>query len=137
MDGFVKNTCGAALDRAGDFAAVDAEPRLLGSDTHGDLGIVPGISTVIEGRSGPFGVIAVRGTDRNRDFPEEDRIFFETVAGVLSVAVQQHDLGTRLERQDRLISVIAEQDSSHGETKLNDVLAASAGAGSIPYSTMI
>jgi hypothetical protein len=65
MDGFVKNTCGAALDRAGDFAAVDAEPRLLGSDTHGDLGIVPGISTVIEGRSGPFGVIAVRGTDRS------------------------------------------------------------------------
>jgi DNA-binding winged helix-turn-helix (wHTH) protein len=75
-------------------------------------GIASGISTVIRGRSGPVAVMIAQDGRQYIVFPEEDRTFFQCIAGMLSVAVQMEELETRLGYQDRLLGKIANHDDA-------------------------
>jgi signal transduction histidine kinase len=68
-----------------------------------ELGVVSGMSVVIHGQHGLFGVLGVH-TDRGRDFTDDDVHFLQSVANLLAAAVER--LRTESERE-RLLAIIA------------------------------
>jgi signal transduction histidine kinase len=68
-----------------------------------ELGVVSGMSAVIHGQHGLFGVLGVH-TDQGRDFTDDDVHFLQSVANLLAAAVER--LRTESERE-RLLAITA------------------------------
>lgn len=100
-----------------------------GSPLLHEQNIVSGISTVIRNRSGLFGVIEAQDGQRRRQFSEPDRILFESVALVLSLAVELHVLRDRVEQQGGLLTIHGIPESDLEGTRMN-----LADAGASPHS---
>jgi PAS domain S-box-containing protein len=69
---------------------VNADARFTGSALFHDAHITSSMSVVIEGHTGPYGVIGV-GTPHRRKFTDDDINFLRSVAHLLSAAVERHN----------------------------------------------
>ncbi|MDQ3999536.1 MAG: PAS domain S-box protein, partial [Actinomycetota bacterium] len=98
-EGLVGNaTVGAGLDSQAGYTLLSDEPvmvedlhtegRFSGSALLNEHGVVSGMSVVIHGREGPFGVLGAH-TKSRRTFTEDDVNFLQAVANVLSTAVER------------------------------------------------
>lgn len=92
-----------------DFDSDDGGSSLLREN-----GIVGGISTVLRNRLGLFGVFEAQDREHHRQFSEDDRILFESVALVLSVAIELHVLRARVEQQEGLLAIHGIPETNEG-----------------------
>ena len=99
---------------AGSLISVEdlrSEKRFDGSQPLHEAGIISGISTVIEGREGPYGVVGAHTTSR-RSFGEDEKTFFQAVANILSEAVTRKKAEEAIKqsqgRIERVLEVITE-----------------------------
>ncbi len=89
---------------------LQTEKRFKGSGLLLEHDAVSGISVVIPGRNGPYGVIGAL-TAHRRHFSEQDAAFLSSVANVLSTAVERKQ--AELERSELLAQVEAERAHLH------------------------
>jgi len=79
-----------------------ADERFSGPPLLTEHGVVSGMSVIIQGARGPWGVMGAH-TRAHRRFTQDDVHFFETVAGILSGAIQRHAVEAALrESAERL-----------------------------------
>ena len=67
---------------------LETETRFAGPPVFHRHGVVSGISTIIQGRGGPFGVVSAH-TNRLRHFTTHDVHFLQSVANVLATTIQR------------------------------------------------
>ncbi len=70
------------------------ENRFSGPTLLRDHGVVSGVSVVIQGRKGPWGVLGAHTRSR-RDFSKDDVNFLQAVANVLVEAIEQEEIETQ------------------------------------------
>jgi PAS domain S-box-containing protein len=88
-------------------ADVQADERFRASTLLREHGVVSGITAVIQGRTGPFGVLGVHTTSP-REFTSDDVNFLQAVANVLGAAVtreREEALQAHFERSRRVEAV--------------------------------
>jgi PAS domain S-box-containing protein len=81
------------------------ETRFTGATLLGDHGVISGISVVIAGEQGPWGVLAAH-TTRRRVFTRDDVHFFQSVANVIAGATQRRRVEERLEQSHHQLQSI-------------------------------
>jgi PAS domain S-box-containing protein len=81
------------------------ETRFTGATLGGDHGVISGISVVIAGEKGPWGVLAAH-TTRRRVFTRDDVHFFQSVANVIAGATQRRRVEERLEQSHHQLQSI-------------------------------
>lgn len=79
------------------------ELRFQGTDILLSHGIVSGISVVIPGETGPFGVLSVH-TTKARRFSPDDIYLFEAIAHLLSAAIERRNAEVKLQLMERAIN---------------------------------
>lgn len=94
-------TVGTGLDSQAGFTLASAEPvivedlrterRFSGPPLLHNHGVISGMSVVIPGQKGPFGVLGTHTTKR-RDFTRDDINFLKAVANVLAAAIERRAL---------------------------------------------
>jgi PAS domain S-box-containing protein len=84
---------------------VGAEPRLAVSPVALEHGVVSMMGVVVRGRSGPWGGLAVHST-RPRSFSPDDEGFLQSVANVLSLAVERHEVEVEQRREKETLEAI-------------------------------
>ena len=98
------------------------ETRFVGSALLQEHDVVSGASVVINGGSGPYGVLAVHSSQA-REFSEQEISFLQSVANVLSMAVQHKKADDQLSRhvaeQEALNRISAQLGSA---SQLDDLL---------------
>ncbi len=105
-EGLVGNaTVGTSLDSQAGYTLLSGEPvivedlraecRFNGPPLLHEHGVISGMSTVIQGRDGPFGVLGAHAKER-RTFTEDDVNFLQAVANVLAAAVEREQTEQRL-----------------------------------------
>ena len=114
-DGLVGSTIGAddasmaAYMSGGDepviVADVRAESRLGVSRVALEHGVVTAMGVVVRGGSGPWGVLAVY-SKRPRAFGPDDVGFLQSVATVLSLAVERHEVEVAQRREKETLQAI-------------------------------
>ncbi len=67
---------------------LQSEPRFRGSGLLRDHGVVSGLSVIIEGRDGPYGVLGAH-TAHRRSFSENDINFVRLVASLLASSIER------------------------------------------------
>ncbi|HEX2098499.1 MAG TPA: PAS domain S-box protein [Rubrobacteraceae bacterium] len=92
-----KATVGAGLDSQAGYTLLSTEPvivedlrtegRFSGPPLLHEHGVVSGMSVVIQGRDGPFGVLGAHAKS-SRPFTDDDVNFLQAVANVLAAAVE-------------------------------------------------
>jgi PAS domain S-box-containing protein len=97
---------GAGLDSQTGFTLLSEEPVIaedLGTETRfgppplaHERGAVSGMSVVIHGRDGPFGVLGAF-TTTHRFFSDDDANFLQALANVLATAIERQDAEERVE----------------------------------------
>ena len=97
---------GAGLDSEAGYTLLAAEPVIvedLSTETRFrpplllvEHGVVSGVTVVIAGRGGPFGVLGVHTRDR-RTFSEDDVNFLQAVANVLAMRIEREEADKKLE----------------------------------------
>ncbi|MFW6067180.1 MAG: CheR family methyltransferase [Myxococcota bacterium] len=95
------------------------EKRFRGPPLLLDHGVVSGLSCVIEGNEGPYGVLGAH-TRTHRAFVEEDAHFLQAVANVVASAVDRTLARRRLSMEREVARVVAE--SSPAEETLPKIL---------------
>ena len=83
------------------------ESRFSGPPLLHDHGVISGMSIIIGGEDGPFGVFGVH-TRRNRVFTEDDVHFLETVANILADAIRQQRTQYLLREGEESFRMLAE-----------------------------
>lgn len=121
--GWQKGLVGAAIVDAGlhsqaGFTLSAAEPvivedlrtetRFSGPLLLHDHGVVSGISVVIQGQDGPFGVLGAHATQR-REFTPDDVHFFQAVANLLAAAIQRRQTDIALRESEERVRRLLEQ----------------------------
>lgn len=103
------------------------ESRFTGPRLLLEHGVVSGMSVVIQGRDGPYGVLAVH-TARRRLFTAEEADFVRSVANILGSAVENKRFVEQLERRARYENALAECAqallASTGEDRIQQALQA-------------
>src|SRR5258708_5462285 len=84
---------------------IGAEPRLAVSRAAWEHGVVSVMGVVVRGHAGPWGGLAVHST-RPRSFSPDDRGFLQTVANVLSLAVERHEVEVVQRREKETLEAI-------------------------------
>jgi PAS domain S-box-containing protein len=84
---------------------IGAEPRLAGSPAAREYGVVSLMGVVVRGHSGPWGGLAVHST-RPRSFSPDDVGFLQTVANVLSLAIERHEVEVAQRREKETLEAI-------------------------------
>jgi PAS domain S-box-containing protein len=74
---------------------LSAETRFRPSALLREHGVVSGMSVVIHGRDGPFGVLGAH-TQSRRSFSEDDVIFLQAAANVLAMRVEREEADNKL-----------------------------------------
>jgi len=74
----------------------DAETRFKPPPLVHERGAISGVSVVIQGRDGPFGVLGAF-TTRHRSFSEDDANFLQAVANVLATAIEREGAEEQVE----------------------------------------
>ena len=83
------------------------ETRFTGSQLLVDHDVVSGLSVVIDGHQGPWGILGVHSTQW-RKFTSDDIYFVQSVANILGAALERARLDSLLELQrQRLTNIIA------------------------------
>jgi PAS domain S-box-containing protein len=75
---------------------LSTETRFRPPPLLGEHGVVSGMTVVIAGRGGPFGVLGVHTRSR-RTFTEDDVNFLQAVANVLAIAIEREEADKKLE----------------------------------------
>lgn len=84
-----------------------SETRFTGAALLLDHGVVSGMSVIIEGRGGPWGVVGAH-TAQRRSFTEDDIHFLQAIANVLADAIERRRGEDAIrERDDRLELTLA------------------------------
>jgi PAS domain S-box-containing protein len=65
-----------------------SEERFVGPSLLTEHGVVSGVSVIIEGRSGPWGVLGTH-SKHHRDFSQDDIAFVQAVANILAQAIDR------------------------------------------------
>jgi PAS domain S-box-containing protein len=113
-----KATVGAGTDSQAGYTLASKEPvivedlrtetRFSGPPLLHDHGVVSGMSVLIQGQNGPFGVMGAH-TTRRRTFTEDDVRFLQAIANVLALAIVRNRaeaiLGESEERYRQLIEL--------------------------------
>ncbi|UEX76563.1 PAS domain S-box protein [Sediminicurvatus halobius] len=81
-----------------------SESRFRGPPLLVEHGVVSGLSVVIRGADGPWGVLGAH-TAEPREFSEDDVHFLEGIANVLSVTVRRHQMNAELAENQRLMAI--------------------------------
>ena len=76
-----------------------AETRFSGPSLLVDHGVLSGMSVIIPGRDRPYGVLGAH-TAKRRSFRNEDINFLESVANILSQAVERKDAESAIQRSE-------------------------------------
>ena len=82
------------------------EPRFTTPSLMVEHGVVSGISVIIRGRDGPWGVLSSH-TTRARPFSGHDVSFLQAIANVVAAAVERHGNDETRERADQQASLAA------------------------------
>jgi|GEM_PF-6538438 len=85
-----------------------AETRFRATDGLVEHGVVSGISVIIRGRNRPFGLLAAFSTQR-KVFSEDDVHFMESIAYVLSMAVERKNYEAELRIHNSAINSTSDQ----------------------------
>jgi PAS domain S-box-containing protein len=86
-------------------ADVGVESRFAVSRVAREHGVVSGMGVVVRGRSGPWGGLAVHST-RPRSFSHDEVGFLQSVANVLSLAVERHEVEVVQRRERETLQAI-------------------------------
>jgi PAS domain S-box-containing protein len=86
-------------------ADVRAESRFAVSPMALEHGVVSGMGVVVRGRSGPWGGLAVH-SPRPRSFSPDEIGFLQSVANVLSLAVERHEVEVAQRREKETLQAI-------------------------------
>lgn len=93
---------------------IRTETRFNGPPLLHDHGVVSGMSVVIQGNEGPFGVLGAH-TDRRRKFSDNDVQFLQSIASVLAAAIERRHLESQ-------VAEISEQERRRLGQDLHDDL---------------
>jgi PAS domain S-box-containing protein len=66
-----------------------SEERFTGPSLLSDHGVVSGVSVIVEGRTGPWGVLGAHAK-QHRAFSEDDIAFVQAVSNILAQAIDRH-----------------------------------------------
>jgi PAS domain S-box-containing protein len=86
-----------------------AETRFSSPSLLHEHGIVSGMSVVILGKDGPYGVLGAHATER-RCFSTDDVIFLQSVANLLATAIERHKAEEALAEQKNLLRTIIDTE---------------------------
>ncbi|MDQ3399069.1 MAG: PAS domain S-box protein, partial [Deinococcota bacterium] len=89
-------------------ADLRTETRFSGPPLLHEHGVVSGMSVVIRGQKGPFGVLGAH-TAARRDFSRDDVNFFQAVANVLASAVDHYQKEELLRRRNQEFAALVER----------------------------
>lgn len=85
-----------------------SEDKRFESELLSRLGVVSGASVVIRGQHSPFGALGVH-TKEYRKFSQDDIYFLQTVASVLSMAVERNQAEADLRKKSSAINAAGDQ----------------------------
>ncbi|MEM8883014.1 MAG: GAF domain-containing protein [Planctomycetota bacterium] len=106
---------------------LDRETRFQPTAMHRDHDITSGLSVIVYGHEGPFGVLAVHSQQR-RSFTPDDVHFLQAVANVIGTAIERKHVESELaEHRQHLETLVAKRtaqlDKSHERLRLAERLA--------------
>jgi len=119
-DGYVgRATMGAGADSQAGYTLLSAEPvivedlrtetRFTGPPLLHEHGVVSGMSTIIQGKDRPFGVLGAH-TTKQRIFIKDDIHFLQAVANVLSTAIEYRRAENQVQSNLERIHALHEMD---------------------------
>ena len=97
---------------------LEDEPRFFGPPLLLDHGVISGISVVIQARDRPFGVLGAHTVQRRR-FTKADAHFLQSVANVLSRAIERRAFEQRLAEEE--LAARASRDEAERLEELHQV----------------
>ncbi len=83
---------------------LSTETRFIGPSLLREYGVVSGMSVIIPGRGRPFGVLGAH-TVKRRAFSKDDIHFLESVANVLSEAIERNKTAQALREREKQLSL--------------------------------
>lgn len=134
-------TVGSGLDSQAGYTLKSEQPvivddlrtetRFRGPQLLHDHKVVSGLSVIIAGEDGPFGVLGAH-TTQHRTFTDDDVHFLESVANLIALAVQGHDRDETIRRLSTpvlqiapralLVPVVGQMDRARAEQLENTLL---------------